>query len=155
MPNSSAMDLDRIAQDCEADSRSAIDAMEKSLLVQNLPLKSKTKPGPKQHERERLFDFLAGNLWRQTLDTWSASKVPLVQLLEIAEMLDAARFVPPADYLEVRRAARRLSAQNSANAQKQKARPILSWTALVKQKSPKLIRAMKRTLARCASKASA
>jgi hypothetical protein len=123
---------------------------------------SDKKPGPKRDPRKRDFDDIAGLLWRQSLDMWGGGEVKDEQLLEIANVLDMA-FLPASDYIECRETVRSVKAQNSKRARKNGRKPILTWTQWVTDFSDERsgfrdlgrserIRAVKKTLNRCASK---
>jgi hypothetical protein len=106
---------------------------------------NRTKPG----RRRRLADSFvvcAGELWRKAIGE-SKTKVSNGQLREIASVLDAAKYLPPAVYLEVK-FARELKAFNSQHSKSKEAGPILTWSQLVAHADKDHLQGMRRLLSR-------
>jgi hypothetical protein len=106
---------------------------------------NRTKPG----RRRRLADSFvvcAGELWRKAIGE-SKTKVSSGQLREIASVLDAAKYLPPAVYLEGK-FARELKAFNSQHSKSKEAGPILTWSQLVAHADKDHLQGMRRLLSR-------
>jgi hypothetical protein len=106
-----------------------------------------SKPGRKQRLSSEFVEF-AGGLWREK--QVSTKRVEIDDLHWIAQQLDMHKYTPPAKYLE-KTAAGVLKGNNSKNAHA-KAGAILSWGDLVARGDKVLIRAMRKSLSRWASK---
>jgi len=106
----------------------------------------RNKPG-RSPKLSQDFVVCAGALWRGALPD-SHSKVSNDQLRQIAHALDAARHLPPSDYLEGKYA-REIKEFNSRHA-KSKTRPILTWSDLVCHEDKDHLQGMRRLLSRCA-----
>jgi hypothetical protein len=110
--------------------------------------RNRKKPGRSPRVAQN-FVVLAGTLWRKALSD-SRTKVSHDQLRQIASELDAARHLPPTDYLEGKYA-RELRAFNSRNSNS-KTGPLLTWSKLVIHGDKDHLQGMRRLLSRCAEK---
>ena len=95
----------------------------------------------------REFVVCAGSLWR-TAKLNSRTYVSVGRLRDIASVLDAAGYLPPADYLEGKYA-KEVKEFNSRNSHS-KIGPLLTWSKLVSNADKDHIQGMRRLLSRCA-----
>jgi hypothetical protein len=115
--------------------------------VPAVALLDRTRPGPRS-KRPESFVVCAGTLWR-TAVAKSGPRVSIAGLSEVASELDAAKHVPPADYLEGH-CAREVRAFNSRHS-RSKPGPLLTWSQLVLYGDKDHLQGMRRLLSRCAS----
>lgn len=114
--------------------------------VQALALGNRTRPGPRP-KRSESFIVCAGTLWRRAMSN-GGTRVSTTQLAQIALDLDAAKHLPPGDYLEDR-CAREVRAFNSRNS-RTKIGPLLTWSQLVVNGDKDHLQGMRHLLSRCA-----
>jgi hypothetical protein len=107
----------------------------------------KSKAGRKRRLQQEFIAF-ARRLWREKQG--STRRVSATDLRWIADQLDMSGYTPPADYLETK-AAKDLKGNNSKKAHS-RAGAILRWSDLVARGDKESIRAMRKTLSRCAGK---
>lgn len=108
--------------------------------------KNRTKPGPRPIRSES-FVVCAGTMWRKAIS--DARRVSRAQLAHIASKLDAAKHLPPADYLEDRYA-QEVKAFNSRHS-RSTGGPLITWSLLVANGDKDHLQGMRRLLSRCAS----
>jgi hypothetical protein len=106
------------------------------------------RPG-RRSTRSEAFVVCAGTLWQRAIRE-SGSHASVDRLREIALALDAAGYLPPANYLEGKYA-KEVKDFNSCNSHS-KIGPLRTWSQLVAHGDKDHIQGMRRTLARCAEK---
>jgi len=105
----------------------------------------RTKSGQgRPARREPAFEMLAGKLWRDAKKR-ALGKVTVEQLASIADELDKAGYIPPAEFLE-KRAADEVKTFNSRNANSKQHPPINTWAALVRSDDKDHLTGMRRLL---------
>jgi hypothetical protein len=115
--------------------------------VPDLSLGNRMRPGPRP-KRSESFVVCAGKLWRAAMSN-SGERVSIAQLAQIALELDAAKHLPPAEYLEDN-CAREVRAFNSRHSRSEIG-PVLTWSQLVSYGDKDHLQGMRRLLSRCAS----
>jgi hypothetical protein len=106
--------------------------------------------GPRRDEAKDRFNKFAGPLWKKLRQQRGRKNASIEDLREIMRQLDSHRFLPLAEYLEGTDAVNDLKVYNSKNAHSTKG-PIDTWVKLVEH--PSFVSAVRRTLARSASRA--
>jgi len=109
---------------------------------------NRRKPG-RRPKLAQDFVHCAGTLWLKAIAD-SHTKVSDDQLRQIASALDAARYLPPAAYLEGKyaREVREFNSRHSNSG----IGPILTWSQLVSNGDKDHLQGMRRLLSRCAEK---
>lgn len=108
--------------------------------------RSTRKPGPAENPQKAKFSPVAGNAWKEK--QLKDGRVSTEGLLCIARQLDAAKLVPPKDYLE-KTASKQLAEYNRKNAPSKRG-AISTWERLVENQDKDQLRAMRKVLSRSA-----